>query len=303
MKFCSYDIEIYNELYDESGKELPLKDIIPSIAAYCLDDLQVKYFYDDPYMSKETAKKLVFEMMDHYKNGILPLTWNGTAFDFPLLGLYSGEIEACAELALSGVDMMLIVTFHKGYYLGLDTALKGMCIETKIHTVTMSDGSVLDSMSGQKAPMLWRNHEYEAVKTYLAGDVIQPLKLAQAIQNRGRYFWFSKTGKPQSLYTHLIPVKECFKLPLPNISWMANPPQRSDFIDWIPAEIIHKLAPSIYPEGLGGHPLGPLGTPDEEDKKIEQVAIEDYENLEKEDGIRCPQATGEPGVEGELGIE
>jgi len=70
-----------------------------------------------------------------------------------------------------------------------------MNIESKVHTVTMSDGSILDSMSGKMAPMLWRNKEYEAVKTYLAGDVIQPIKLAQAIEKQGRIFWFSKTGK------------------------------------------------------------------------------------------------------------
>jgi hypothetical protein len=170
----------------------------------------------------------------------LPLTWNGLSFDFRLLGLYSGEIEACAILALNHIDMMFLVTCNKGYYLGLDTALKGMNIESKVHMVTMNDGSILDSMSGQKAPMLWRNGEYEAVKTYLAGDVIQPIKLAQAIQNQGRIFWFSKTGKPQSLYTKLMTVKECFKLPAPDVSWMANPPARMGFVKWIPMEILKK---------------------------------------------------------------
>ena len=241
MKLCSYDVEIQNELYTPEGIEIPLSDIIPSIAAYCLDDLKVKYFYDEPFMSKETAKKLVFEMMDHYKNGILPLTWNGTAFDFPLLGLYSGEIEACAILALNHIDMMFLVTCNKGYYLGLDTALRGMNVESKIHTVTLNNGTVLEgTMSGKIAPELWRKGEYEAVKTYLAGDVIQPIKLAQAIESQRKLFWFSKTGKPQSLYTNLIPVKECFGLPLPNVDWMSNPPRRSDFVKWIPTEILEK---------------------------------------------------------------
>jgi hypothetical protein len=239
MKFLSYDIEIENELYDETGKEVGLENIIPSIAAYCLDDFNVKYFYDEPYMSKETAKKLVFEMMDHYKNGIVPLTWNGLSFDFQLLGLYSGEIEACAKLALMHVDMMFIVTCTKGYYLGLDTALKGMNIESKVHTVKLNDGTVLENtMSGKIAPELWRKGEYEAVKTYLAGDVIQPIKLAQAIEKQGRIFWFSKTGKPQSFYTKLMTVKECFKLPAPDVSWMTNPPARMGFVDWIPSEIL-----------------------------------------------------------------
>jgi hypothetical protein len=240
MNFLSYDIEIYNELYGEDGKEIDLKNIIPSVAAFCLDDLQVKYFYDEPYLTRETAKKLVFEMMDNYNNGIVPLTWNGLSFDFQLLGLYSGEIEACAKLALNHIDMMFIVTCNKGYYLGLDTALKGMGVESKVHNVTLKDGTILDSMSGRIAPELWRKGEFEAVKTYLAGDVIQPIKLAQAIEKQNRIFWFSKTGKPQFVFTKLITVKQCFGLPTPNNSWMENPPKRSDFVSWIPKKILEE---------------------------------------------------------------
>jgi hypothetical protein len=246
--FLSYDIEIVNELYSEDGIEHDLKDIIPSIAAYCLDDLQVKYFYDEPYMTKETAKKLVLEMMDYYKKGVLPLTWNGLSFDFQLLALYSGEVEVCARLALNHIDMMFIVTCNRGYYLGLDTALKGMNVESKVHTVTLNDGSRLESMSGKIAPELWRKGEHEAVKTYLAGDVIQPIKLAQEIERQNRIFWFSKTGKPQSLYTKLIPVKECFGLPLPNTSWMSNPPARMDFVNWMPKEILKNEIEPIMEE-------------------------------------------------------
>jgi len=41
--------------------------------------------------------------------------------------------------------------------------------------------------------------------------VIQPMKMAWEIEKQNKMFWFSKTGKPQTLYTKLIPVKECFK--------------------------------------------------------------------------------------------
>lgn len=244
MKYLSYDIEIYSELYDETGKENDLKDVIPSVAAYCLDDLEPKYFYDEPYMSKETAKKLVIEMVNHYKNGIIPLTHNGLHFDFKLLAFYSGMLEECARLALNHIDIMFIVTCYKGYFIGLDTLLKGMGVEQKLHEVTLNDGSICNGFSGRLAPEMWRNGEHEAVKKYLAQDVISPIKLAHAIENKGRISWFSKTEKSMFLWTKLIPVKECFKIMPPNISWMTDPPSRKDFVDWIPIEIFREEVPN-----------------------------------------------------------
>jgi hypothetical protein len=95
-------------------------------------------------------------------------------------------------------------------------------------------------MNGKKAPELWRNGEFEAVKTYLRGDVIQPLKLADAIlRNRG-IRWTSKTGKPMMQYTGLNPVKTLFSLPVPDTSWMTNPKSRKDFVSWMPKNILEE---------------------------------------------------------------
>jgi hypothetical protein len=190
-------------------------------------------------------------MMDNYKNGIIPLTHNGLHFDFSLLGQFSGEIEACAELALNGIDTMFIVTCWKGYFLGLDTLLKGMGIESKLHSVTLNDGSICNDFSGKLAPKMWRDGEFNAVRSYLAVDVQSPMKLAQKIEQENRMFWFSKTGKFQNLFTKLIPVKECFKIGFPNVSWMSNPPDRNDFVKWIPFEILAKEVPWAFREGIG----------------------------------------------------
>jgi len=238
MNFQSFDIELYDDL-PESNPDF--SKIRPSVAAYCLNDLAVHYFDNAPDpMSKETAQKLVLEMIDNYRKGIIPLTHNGLSFDFKVLSYASTMLEECAFLALNHVDTMFIVTCNKGYFLGLDTLLTGMGVESKLHTVTLNDGTVANEFSGKQAPKFWRDGEINTVKYYLSGDVIQPMKMAWEIEKQNKMFWFSKTGKPQSLYTKLIPVKECFKLPIPDTSWMSNPPARMDFVNWIPKEILEK---------------------------------------------------------------
>ena len=238
MKLLSYDIEIYDELIDGNG-EKDFSKIRPSVAAICTDEHDVQYFEDDPYMSKETAVKLVNSIMNYHKQGIVSLTWNGLSFDYALLGQYSGMIEECGELALNHYDMMLWVTFRKGFYLGLDKALTGAKLETKRHVVKLNDGTELTDMSGAKAPELWRMKEFSAVKYYLEGDVIQPLKLVDAIQKNNGIRWFSNTGKLNFCNTKMETVKELFKLPVPDTSWMTNPPKsRKEFVSWIPKNVL-----------------------------------------------------------------
>ena len=236
MNYLSYDIELYNDL--EEG-ERNFSELIPSIAAFTTNKHDLKYFYDEPFMSKETAKILVLEMTYFLKQGVPPFTWNGVAFDFPLLAQYSGLIEECAELALNGVDGMLLITFNKGYFLGLDAALIGAGLETKQHTIKLNNGMDF-SMSGRDAPKLWRGGEYDAVKKYLEGDVFRPLDLIEAIRRNGGIRWISKTGKNMFQPTPLIPVKDLFSLPLPDVSWMSDPKPRSEFVEWIPKEILNK---------------------------------------------------------------
>jgi hypothetical protein len=237
MNLLSYDIEIYNELPEG---EVDFSKIIPSVAAICTNENDVQFFYDLPYMTKETANKLVDAMVDYYKKGYPIFGHNTCYFDFQLIGLYADRIEDCAKLALNSIDSMLLVTFNRGFFLGLDTALIGAGLETKTHKVQLNDGTWIEDMSGAKAPEMWRNGEVEAVKTYLKGDVIQPLKLAQKIvENRG-IKWISKSGKPMFQMTKLTPVKDLFALPLPDTSWMDSPKPRKDFVKWMPEDVLKK---------------------------------------------------------------
>jgi hypothetical protein len=236
--FLSFDIELYDNLPEENPD---FNEIRPSVAAYCLDDLQVKYFDNAPEpMSKETAKNLVLEMLDNYKKGIIPLTHNGLSFDFKVLAYTSTLFDECAFLALNHIDTMFIVTCNKGYFISLNSLLIGAGVESKLHAVTLNDGSVLDGFSGKLAPEMWRKGEINAVRTYLATDVQSPMKLANKIEKEGKMFWFSKSGNPQVLYTNLIPVKECLKLKKPDVHWMSNPPTRESLYSWIPSEILKR---------------------------------------------------------------
>lgn len=249
MNFASYDIEIVEDLrldeVDERGekKDPDLREYTPSVAAYCTTVDDTKFFWDEPYMTKETGKKLVNELMDKYREGFLPFGWNTLSFDFQLLAHYTGMYEECGILALNGVDAMFIMVSKKGYYKSLNTALEGANIEAKVKSVRLNDGSILDDMSGAKAPLLWRQGEYNAVKEYLLGDVVQPLKLAHHYVSESKMTWFAKSGRRQSVLFKdgkLLTVKECLELDEPDMSWMDKPKFRFQYYNWIPVEVLHK---------------------------------------------------------------
>lgn len=237
IDYLSYDIELYDDLPAENPD---LKIIKPSTAAICTNLEDCRFFDDDPYIKKETAQRLVEVMLDYYDNGIIPLGWNTLSFDFQLLGYYSGLVEQCGKLALNSVDMMFLVVCHKGYFLSLNKALAGANIESKLHEVSLNDNTTFASMDGSKAPLLWRNKEFSAVRSYLRVDVEQPLKLARHTESTGFIRWTSNSGKANSLKTDMLTVKEALKLPLPDTSWMKAVKPREEFYNWIPKNILEQ---------------------------------------------------------------
>jgi hypothetical protein len=143
-------------------------------------------------------------------------------------------VEECGELALNHIDMMLLVTFAKGWYLGLQKALEGPGLAGKLKTVELKDGTQIVDMAGAKAPQMWAAGEYDAVLAYLEQDVLQPLELAGDIAKTGSIRWLSNNGRPQTVNTDLKTVIECFSIPEPDTSWMSDPPTRDQFVSWIP---------------------------------------------------------------------
>ena len=232
MKFASFDVEIVNDFPEDGSwsKELGI-----SCAAIAYTGKEEVDFYHAPSgLSSRDAKTLVVDLALAEQRGYKIVTWNGAKFDFRVLADVSGMYSSCAELAMNHLDMMLWVTFQKGYYLGLEAALKGAGVKGKLKEVALKDGTILTDMSGAKAPELWKAGEYDAVLEYLKDDVLQPLELAHKIDDQKRLHWRSKSGKPQMVNVPTLwTVKECFDLPKPNVSWMTNPPKREDFIDWM----------------------------------------------------------------------
>lgn len=206
-----------------------------SCAAIALSDTaHVKFWQRAPQLTREECRAIVYELQQLVRSGYKIVTWNGCGFDFKVLAVESGLFNECGEMAINHIDLMLMVTFNKGWYLGLQKALKGAGLEGKRKVVTLSNGTEITDMDGAQVPKLWAAGEYKAVLSYLSDDVIQTVKLAQVIQIKKAIRWTSNNGIPWIIpVDKLLNVRECFSLPEPDVSWMNNPPTRQQFIEWI----------------------------------------------------------------------
>lgn len=239
MRLASFDIELATPLPDGSRVWDSLNDIEISCAAVALHgDDEIRVYAGDPVLAVDQSKELVHDLYQLQSDGYGIVTWNGCAFDFPVLAKSSGAIEHCSRMALSHYDLMLLVTFRKGWYLSLEKALVGAGLQGKLKELRLSDGTILKGMDGALAPELWTKGEREAVIEYLKQDVRQQLDLAVWVAEHNKISWTSNSGKPWSLpVPKLYSVEECFDFPLPDVSWMDNPPQRSAFVKWMPADV------------------------------------------------------------------
>jgi uncharacterized protein YprB with RNaseH-like and TPR domain len=227
MKFASFDLETATPID-------PFSDIKISCAAVAIEDGDVNVWKGIPHMNKFACAMMVGDFLQMQKDGYTFLTWNGTAFDFRVLAQSSGMKTECAQLAMSHVDMMLLVTFRKGWRLSLQAALMGARLEGKLKEVTLSTGETIDDMSGLMAIELWQAGEYDAVLAYLREDVLQPLALARKIESQKMISWVSRKGRYQAVSVpKLTTVEETFLLPKPDTSWMTDPPTRESFIEWM----------------------------------------------------------------------
>ncbi len=236
--FASFDLEIATDLTSEDKSIDRWPEYAPlgiSCAALKLENVDdVIFWQGKPRMPKADCVDMMKNLRS-IMNKYDIITWNGTSFDFRVLAIETGFVPECGHLALKSIDMMLEVVFRKGHYLGLDTALAGMGIGSKLHEVRLNSGGLLNDMSGALAPLMWAAGEYDAVLEYLRYDVIRPLELAQKISERGYLKWRSKKGFPQQVdIDSLVPAYQLFSLSSPDTSWMTDPPKREKFFDWIP---------------------------------------------------------------------
>lgn len=237
MKFAAFDLETAKLLPEDVSD---IKEYAPlgiSCAAVAFSDKDDVIFWQGaPKLSIDDCKNLVGNLHSLMDEGYTLLTWNGCSFDFFVLAQESGLLEECGNIALNHVDLMMIVTFTKGYFLGLDKALSGAGIKGKVKKVTLSNGTKLSNMNGAQAPKLWADGEHQAVLEYLRADVTQLIELAKVVAQRKSIQWKSNSGSPQSVSVNKFYLaKECFNIPQPDVTWMDNPPSRKDFTNWIPS--------------------------------------------------------------------
>lgn len=235
MKLAAFDLEIAAVVPDSVEDWAQLKGLGVSCAATAFSDQSALRLWEGrPRLSQDECRQLVELLLELEGRDYRLVSWNGCSFDFRVLAEESGLWAECGQLALNHTDLMLMVTFTKGWYLGLQTALRGAGLEGKLHQVQLSDGTAIHDMDGSRAPELWAAGEHEAVLSYLRQDVIQTLRLAETVMQRRQLEWTSRRGTPQSIpVPRLLTVRECFDIPEPDTSWMNNPPRREQFVSWI----------------------------------------------------------------------
>lgn len=239
MKLLSFDLEIGKSIPEGRTDWRTLAPLGISCAGLG-DGNDVDFFYAPSCLSVAEAGRLVDVIMSKIEQGFVPLTFNGTSFDWNVLAQESGRYHDCAQIAWQSVDLMLIATIQKGWFVGLDSCLSAHGLASKEHRVQLTDGSWISDMSGAKAPELWARGEYGAVLTYLRRDVESQLELARSCQTSGTLQFISKKGVrhfvPATRFCgslDLMTVREVMQLPLPDQSWMSNPPTKRQFVDWI----------------------------------------------------------------------
>lgn len=176
-----------------------------------------------PQMTQSDVAEFVAWLATSQAEGFLPLSWNGLSFDFDILAEESALFDDCRRLALTHVDMMFHVVCAKGFPVALKNAAAGLGVEGK-----------LDGVEGIDAPALWADGQYDLVTEYVAQDVRATLAVALEATRRGTFKWKTRKG---SISTMPLPkgwltVEEAGRLPLPDTSWMSDPPSRNSFLSW-----------------------------------------------------------------------
>lgn len=178
-------------------------------------------------MTQSEVRALVAELLDFVDRGYTLVTWNGLNFDFNVLAEESGLPRECAQLALGHVDMMFHAVCQLGHYVALANAALGMELPPKTSGIT-----------GAQAPSLWAEGKHAEVIAYNAQDANLTLTLATACESSMAMRWITRRGRLAELplARGWLDVAEARQLPLPDTSWMSDPPKREDFFRWLPKE-------------------------------------------------------------------
>jgi hypothetical protein len=174
-------------------------------------------------MSPGEARALVEDLRALVDSGYTLLTWNGLGFDFDVLAEESGMVRECAELAVHHVDALFHAVCVLGYPVSLQKASEGMNLPGKLET-----------MSGSEAPEAWAAGRHAQVLEYVARDVRATYDLALACEKRRELAWITRRGTRRylPLAQGWLRVDAARLLPVPDTSWMTDPPKRERYTAW-----------------------------------------------------------------------
>lgn len=177
-----------------------------------------------PQLSRAEARTLVGDLTKRVREGYTLLSWNGLSFDLNILAEESGLRAECAALAMDHVDMMFHAVCALGHFIALQKVADALRIPGKAA-----------GLSGAEAPAKWAAGCYDEVLGYNVQDARLSLAVARACEERGELAWVTRKGTigrlplPNGWHT----VREAQKLPLPDTSWMTDPPTRGGFMSWM----------------------------------------------------------------------
>jgi hypothetical protein len=173
-------------------------------------------------LGRDDAQRLVRFLEQHAAQGLLPVTWNGSGFDFRVLAKASGLVAECAALAWEHVDMMFWLHCQKGYSVGLDRAARAV------------GTGKLNGLSGADAPRLWAAGDFDQVLAYVAQDVRMLGAVYEGAVQARALRWTNTRGYESRAEGELCSVREAYQLPMPDTSWMRRPPwSREHFVGWM----------------------------------------------------------------------
>ena len=231
-KLLAFDIETAKVLPDSVKDILDYRPLGITCAVAIASDLPNPFVWHGTtadgqpasQLSKTEAENVVTQLEDFVAKGYTIVTWNGLGFDLPVLSDESGSIERCARLATGHVDMLFHALCALVHFISLHKAAEGMQLQGK-----------LAGHSGATAPALWVAGRHSEVIAYCIQDVRVTLALAEAAQAQRRLSWITNRGTlgKLSLPNGWLPVSQAKLLPLPDTSWMSEPPTRERFLQWL----------------------------------------------------------------------
>lgn len=227
MKYVAFDLEIAEDIPSGTDDWKSCRPLGITCAGLAKPNSATTAFWGVPRMTPEQNRNLADYLLSHYAEGHQIVTWNGLGFDIDVLAEECQSEEytkALKELALNHIDIGFAMFCDKGYMVGLDTAAKGMNLAGKT-----------EGMHGDLAPVMWKEGKIEKVLEYVKQDALTTAQVYEAILNKGRLHWISRSGRPNYWYINgtIKTVREALATPEPDTSWMSNPWSRSKFTGWL----------------------------------------------------------------------